>query len=79
MTLQYQVTFTPGQYKYAKNPNDPHSYIIGREDDGRIIGFAFREEDAKHICLALNLVDHYICGNTGPQMDILKALEKFRH
>lgn len=83
--LQYQVTFTPGTYRYYKNPTPPtsisqkESWLIGRIDTQDIIAFTFTEEAAKHVCLALNLVHHYIHGNTSVQMDILKALEKFRH
>lgn len=84
LRLQYQVTFTPGLYRYYPNTTPrsasaPPSWVIGKIDTQDIIAFTFSENEAKHVCLALNLVNHYICGNTLEQTEILKALEKFRH
>jgi hypothetical protein len=79
MRLVYRVQFEPGRYKYRQNPVNGLAWDIGTEDNGRYIGFAFSENDAKHICLALNLVDAYIGGNTSDQNELLKALQKLRH
>lgn len=83
MAIQYQVTFTPGIFKYYKNqaPSSTprESWIVGREDNGDIIAFTFDETSAKHVCLALNLVHNYICGYGNAQMDILRELQRFRH
>jgi len=75
----YQVKFLPGRYKYVKKMGDNGPvYMIGREDDGRIVGWAFEEEGAKHIALALNLVDAYVTQDTDSEREILKALNKLR-
>jgi hypothetical protein len=80
MTIVYSVKFAAGRYKVLPpGAMIEKAWTIGRDDDGVIIGFAFEEEQAKHICLALNLVDAYIGGDTTSQRDILKALERFRH
>lgn len=84
LQLQYQVTFTPGLYRYYPNPTPKSpgardSFVIGRIDTQEIIAFTFTENEAKHVCLALNLVSHYIGGNTSEQGEILRALDKFRH
>jgi hypothetical protein len=77
--IVYKVAFRPGRYKFIKNPINDALWMIGREDDGSYIGFAFSENDASHICLALNLVDSYICGDTVAQMEMLMQLQKLRH
>ena len=79
MTIAYQVTFRPGRYKCIKQigANGP-VYMIGRDDDGKIIGWAFEEESTKHITLALNLVDAYVTKDTDSEREILKALNKLR-
>lgn len=79
MDLVYRVTFRPGRYRYMLNPVNEGSYMIGRVDDGKMMGFAFTEEDAKHICLALNATDAIISGAGGDKMELLRALEKLRH
>lgn len=78
MNLVYRVTFRPGRYRYTPNLSNLKSWMIGRIDDGKIIGFAFTEEDAKHIVLALNAVDGLIAG-TADHKELLRALEKLQH
>lgn len=78
MAIVYRVQFEPGRYKYRQNPINDLAWDIGREDNGTYIGFAFSENAAKHICLALNLVDAYIGGDTSAQTDLLKQLQRLR-
>ncbi len=79
MPIMYQVTFHPGRYKYVKEMGSHGPvYMIGREDDGKIVGWAFEEESAKHITLALNLVDAYVTKDTDSEREILIALNKLR-
>ena len=78
MTLTYNVTFVPGRYKFglSKQPglNQP-TYIIGREDDGTIVGFCFEENAAKQICFSMNLADAYIRGDTDVRLSLTRSLE----
>ncbi len=76
--LAYRVIFKPGRYKYMQNPINDLAWDIGRDDDGKVIGFAFSENEAAHICLALNLADAYITGTTSDQMDLLRKLQSLR-
>ena len=78
MAFLYNVRFLPGRYKVLP-PGPVKAWQIGREDDGTIAGFAFEENEAKHICLALNLVDAYISGDTSAQREMLQALGKLRN
>lgn len=78
MTIVYNVTFRPGRYKYAPSAMSAtgiKSWVIGREDDGFIVGFAFEEDAAKQIVFALNLADAYICGDSKSRLELTRALE----
>jgi hypothetical protein len=79
MRLVYRVQFEPGRYLFRQNLVNPLIWDIGCTETGRFLAFAFTEDEAKHICLALNLVDAYIGGNTSDQSELLKALQKLRH
>lgn len=74
------VKFRLGRYKYASSPEtvNGQSWIIGREDDGEMIGFAFTEAQAQHICLALNLVDAHIRGRGEDKLRLLRELTKLQ-
>lgn len=88
--ITYSVTFRPGRYKYVtaaemgmpQNPlmklHGKQAFIIGREDDGATVAFCFEEEEAKHICLGLNLLDAYITGNSAEQKTILAQFERLK-
>ena len=76
--IAYKVIFRPGRYKYQRNPVNDLAWNIGRSDDGKVIGFAFAENEAAHICLALNLADAYVTNQTDDQMDLLRKLAKLR-
>jgi phosphoribosylaminoimidazole carboxylase (NCAIR synthetase) len=76
--LVYKVIFRPGRYKYIRNPVNEASFMIGRDDDGTTIAFTFTENEAAHICMALNLTDAYITNQTEDQMDLLRKLAKLR-
>lgn len=79
MSIFYSVKFKPGRYKIAPFPANRNVWTIGREDDGVMIGFATSENDAKHICLALNLVEAQINGFDTETIALLKSLEKLRN
>jgi len=76
--ISYAVTFSPGTYKIWKNPVNPHAFMIGNEDTGHTVGFAFEENDAKHICLALNVVHAQITGNRKYELELMRELEKLK-
>lgn len=79
MPMEYQVQFRPGRYNYVSRMGaNGVVYMIGRTDDQSIIGWTFEEERAKHIVLALNLVDAYITHDTESEREIIKALGKMR-
>ena len=79
MSFSYRVQFTPGRYKVSRNPVNESSFMIGREEDGRIIGFAFNENDAMMICLGLNLADAQVSGDKAAQLALLREIEKLQH
>jgi hypothetical protein len=76
--ISYAVTFHPGVYKVSRNPVNPHAWVIGREDTGRTVGFAFEENDAKHICLGLNVVHAQVTGNREYELELMRELEKLK-
>lgn len=76
--IAYKVIFRPGRYKYMRNPVNESSFMIGRSDDGATIAFTFTENEAAHVCMALNLADAYITNQTDDQMDLLRKLDKLR-
>ena len=80
MPFEYRVQFRPGRYRYVEHtgPSGRPIYMIGRADDGELIGWSFDEERAKHIMLALNLVNAYISHDTKEEREILVALNKLR-
>lgn len=79
--ITYTVKFTPGRYKITpnKSPDARFEYfLIGREDDGHIVAFAFEENHAKQICYALNLAWACLSGDYADQKQLLAALEKLK-
>jgi len=78
--ITYEVSFRPGRYRCIKQPNPAikEYYVIGRIDDGVVIGFAFTKAAAELICLGLNLADAQISGNREDSLALLKALDRSR-
>ena len=80
MSIEYHVTFRPGRYQIVEHvgPSGKPVYMIGRSDDNQIIAWTFDPERAKHVALALNLVNAYIAHDTVEEREIIKALDKMR-
>lgn len=77
--MEYMVRFRPGRYKVAsKDLPNGRCWLIGREDDGEIAAWSWNEIQAKHVCLALNVVDSYLGGDAVANRELLAALSKMR-
>lgn len=76
--IVYNVSFRPGRYRWTRKEAAQPYYAIGRVDDGVVIGFAFSQQEAEHICLGLNLADAVISGNREDARALLKSLESLR-
>lgn len=78
----YTVTFVPGRYKIDKTkmkaPDGSPIYTVGREDDGRVIGFFFEIDSAKQVCFALNIADAHLRGDTIDRNALLREFEKLK-
>ncbi len=84
MAVFARVKFQLGKYKFtlASNSGDgitaPKTWVIGREDTGATIAFTFEEENAKHVCLALGLLDSFATGDRQAQGEFLRAFDKLK-
>lgn len=87
--ITYTVTFKPGRYKvvlanelqrkkHGQTGLVAPTWIVGREDDGKVIGFFFEEDAAKAVCFAMNLADAHLRGDTMEERNLLRQFEKAR-
>lgn len=85
----YRVTFIAGRYKYVDSAvtgmpqtaaalGGKRTFLIGRDDDGHVTAFCFEEDEAKHICLGLNLLDAFVTGDTDAQKAFLQQFERMK-
>lgn len=81
MTVEvtYTVKFNPGRYKIAmaKGLAQP-TWIVGREDDGKAVGFFFEENAALQVCYAMNLADAHLRGDAIETRSLMSKIEKLR-
>lgn len=87
--ITYTVTFRPGRYKVLRADElqrqrrdnfqlSQPTWIVGREDDGKVIGFFFEEDAAKAVCYAMNLADAHLRGDTQERLKLLRVFEKVK-
>ena len=76
--IGYQVNFTAGEYKYVPQTGTAGNIFFMIIKNGAEFGFAFEENSAKQICLALSLADEYVKGNGSVTGKILATLQGLR-
>lgn len=77
--IVYTVTWVPGHYMYRQaNAGTDKPYYAIISDSDVTMGFAFTEDDAKRICMALDVVYNYVSGDNKANNGLLNALGKLR-
>lgn len=86
--ISYQFKFVPGNFRYAKQTAHPMMAPVGAKpieywavfdtENDRVMCQTESENDAAHICLALELVSSYVRGDGTANREILQKLSKLR-
>jgi hypothetical protein len=83
--ISYNIKFIPGNY-YVKeivptrllNSNAPHYWAVMDAQNHSPVGFAFEENAARTICLAMELLTAQALGDKTKTMEVLRAVERIR-
>lgn len=74
MEPEYTVRFRPGEYSYMGMAGARPYFSILR--NGQPYAFAFSEEAARHLTLALSIADAYAKNKTATAGELVSAVEK---
>lgn len=77
--LSYTVTYTPDAYYVEEIPpqiNTPHYWTINSKATGKQVAFAFDENIAKTLCLALELIKAQVSGDSKKATQILRLIDR---
>lgn len=77
--LTYTVTYAPDSYyveEIAQTLTTPRYWTIDSKATGKQLAFAFDENTAKTLCLALELIKAQVCGDTKRAKQILTLIDR---
>lgn len=81
MPLAYRITYTPGKYFVipAVSSQGVKYFNIVNEQTRQPVGYAYAENDAQSICLALDMLNAMVAGDRTRVRELGKLIDKLKN